>query len=132
MRSVTIATDQRGFALLAVTLVLALLGVVVTELAFSMRLEAAMVRSYKDAIIARHLAEAGIHQAIREILNDASVHGLDEDGQVAFFQAPPGTGAESKDDLERRLHDEVCSGRVALATAQQSLAGNWQLAAGQF
>jgi len=96
MRSVTIATDQRGFALLAVTLVLALLGVVVTELAFSMRLEAAMVRSYKDAVLARHLAEAGIQQAIREILNDASIHGLDEDGQVAFFQAPPGTAATPK------------------------------------
>ena len=80
MRPVTIATDQRGFALLAVILVLALLGVVVTELAFSMRLEAAMVRSYKDSVLARHLAEAGIQQAIREILNDASIHGLDEDG----------------------------------------------------
>ena len=57
-----LATDQSGFALLAVTLVLALLGVVVTELAFSMRLEAAMVRSYKDAILARHLAEAGIQR----------------------------------------------------------------------
>jgi len=93
MRPVTIATDQRGFALLAVTLVLALLGIVVTEFAFSMRLEAAMVRAYKDAVLARHLAEAGIQQAIREILNDASVHGLDEDGQVAFYQAPPGTAA---------------------------------------
>jgi general secretion pathway protein K len=79
--------DQGGFALLAVTLVLALLGVVVTELAFSMRLEAAMVRSYKDSVLARHLAEAGIEQGIREVLNDATVHGLDEDGQVVFFQA---------------------------------------------
>jgi general secretion pathway protein K len=89
----SLATDQRGFALLAVTLVLALLGVVVSEFAFSMRLEAAMVRSYKDAILARHLAEAGFQQAVREILSDATVHGLDDDGQVAFFQAPPGTGA---------------------------------------
>jgi general secretion pathway protein K len=80
--------DQRGFALLAVTLVMALLGVVVTELAFSMRLEAAMVRSYRDSILARHLAEAGIQQGIREILNESTVHGLDEDGQVVFYQAP--------------------------------------------
>jgi general secretion pathway protein K len=96
MRSVQAATDQRGFALLAVTLVLALLGVAVTEFAFSMRLEAAMVRSYKDAVLARHLAEAGIQQAIREVLNDAAVHGLDEDGQVVFYQAPPGGGATPK------------------------------------
>ncbi len=96
MRSVQAATDQRGFALLAVTLVLALMGVAVTEFAFSMRLEAAMVRSYKDAVLARHLAEAGIQQAIREVLNDAAVHGLDEDGQVVFYQAPPGGGATPK------------------------------------
>ena len=96
MRPVQAATDQRGFALLAVTLVLALMGVAVTEFAFSMRLEAAMVRSYKDAVLARHLAEAGIQQAIREVLNDAAVHGLDEDGQVVFYQAPPGGGATPK------------------------------------
>lgn len=86
---------QGGFALLAVMLVLALLGVVVTELAFSMRLEAAMVRSYKDGVVARHLAEAGIQQGIREVLNEATVHGLDEDGQVLFYQAPQ-TGATPK------------------------------------
>ena len=96
MRPGVRATDERGFALLAVTLVLALLGVVVTEFAFSMRLEAAMVRSYKSGILARHLAEAGIQQAIREILNDAAVHGLDEDGQVTFHQAPPGSAATPK------------------------------------
>ncbi|HEV8437047.1 MAG TPA: hypothetical protein VGT40_03040 [Methylomirabilota bacterium] len=96
MRLPSIATEQRGFALLAVTLVLALLGVVVTEFAFSMRLEAAMVRSYKDGILARHLAEAGIQQAIREILNDATVHGLDEEGQVVFYQAPLGGTAVPK------------------------------------
>ncbi len=96
MRATGALTDQRGFALLAVTLVLALLGVVITEFAFSMRLEAAMVRSYKDAILARHLAEAGIQQGIREILSDATVHGLDDDGQVAFYQAPPGSAATPK------------------------------------
>ena len=93
MRPLSVGADQRGFALLAVTLVLALLAVVVSEFAFSMRLEAAMVRSYKDAILARHLAEAGFQQAVREILSDATVHGLDDNGQVAFFQAAPGSGA---------------------------------------
>ncbi|HXJ80673.1 MAG TPA: hypothetical protein VMS64_18585 [Candidatus Methylomirabilis sp.] len=83
-----LARDQRGFALLAVTLVMALLGVVVTELAFSMRLEAAMVRSYRDGLLARHLAEAGIEQGIREVITDSTVHGIDEDGQVIFYRAP--------------------------------------------
>ena len=72
------AHDERGFALLAVILVMTLLAVVVTEFAFSMRLEASMVRAYRDGVLARNLAEAGIQQAIREILSDANVHGLDE------------------------------------------------------
>ncbi len=61
-------TNERGFALLGVMLVLALLGVVVGELSVSMRLEASMVRSYKENVLATHLAEAAIQQAIREIL----------------------------------------------------------------
>jgi len=93
MRPAAVASDQRGFALLAVTLVLALLGVVVSELAFSMRLQAAMVRSYKDAVLARQLAEAGIQQGIREVLSDATVQGLDEDGQVVFYRVAQ-TGAK--------------------------------------
>ena len=79
-------TDQGGFALLAVMLVLALMGVAITEFAFSMRLEAAMVRSFKEATLTRHLAEAGVQQAIREVLSDSAVHGLDDDGKVVFFQ----------------------------------------------
>ena len=90
------AADQRGFALLAVMLVLALLGVAITEFAFSMRLEAAMVRTYKDAALARNLAEAGLQQAIREIVNDSAVHGLDEEGQVVFYRAPAGGGPAPK------------------------------------
>lgn len=81
---------ERGFALLAVMLVMALLGVVLAEFAYSMRLEASMVRAYKESLIAGHLAEAGVHQAIREILSEARISGLDEDGQVVFYRLPPG------------------------------------------
>ncbi len=88
-----LARDERGFALLAVILVLSLLAVVVTEFAFSMRLEASMVRAYRDGVLARNLAEAGVQQAIREILSDANVHGLDESGQVAFYTVPAGSTA---------------------------------------
>jgi general secretion pathway protein K len=96
------AHEERGFALLAVILVLALLGVVVTEFAFSMRLEASMVRAYRDSVLARNLAEAGVQQAMREILTDANVHGLDETGQVAFYTVPAGsTAAKRLPSLER-------------------------------
>jgi general secretion pathway protein K len=71
-------------------LVLALLAVVVTEFAFSARLEASMVRAYRDGVQARHLAEAGVQQAIREILSQSQVAALDEDGHLVFYRALPG------------------------------------------
>jgi type II secretory pathway component PulK len=83
--------DQRGFALLAVMLVLALLGVVVTEFVFSMRLEASMVRSYKESVLAGYLAEGAVQQALRELLSPADVHGLDETGDLAFYRMPAGS-----------------------------------------
>jgi general secretion pathway protein K len=84
--------DQRGFALLAVMLVLALLGVVVTELSMSMRLEASMVRSYKESVLATHLAEAAVQQAMREILGPGNIQALDRDGALVFLRAGEGAG----------------------------------------
>jgi general secretion pathway protein K len=78
--------NERGFALLAVMLVMTLLAIVVTELAMSMRLEASMVRSYKDVTLATHLAEAAVQQAIREILGPVSIDALDEDGTLSFYR----------------------------------------------
>ena len=83
-------TRERGFVLLAVLLVLTLLAVVVTELAFSARLEASMVRSYRDGVLGRHLAEAAVQQAIREIATPAQVAALDETGQLVFYRVLPG------------------------------------------
>jgi len=50
--------NERGFALLSVLLVLALLAVVVTEFSMSARLESSMIRSYRDGVLATYLAEA--------------------------------------------------------------------------
>ncbi|HWN90003.1 MAG TPA: prepilin-type N-terminal cleavage/methylation domain-containing protein, partial [Verrucomicrobiae bacterium] len=101
-------TNQRGFALLAVMLVLALLGVVVTELSVSMRLEASMVRSYKESVLATHLAEAAIQQAIREILGPGGVQALDQDGTLVFLRAPTGTALPVK--LPRLPREHVVLG----------------------
>jgi len=84
--------NERGFALLAVMLVLALMGVVVTEFAFSMRLEASMVRSYKERLLAGYLAEAAVQQAIREVLGPSDVQALDDKGNLVFYGAPAGVG----------------------------------------
>lgn len=78
--------NERGFALLVVMLVMTLLAIVVTELAMSMRLEASMVRSYKDVTLAAHLAEAAVQQATREILGPTSIQALDEDGTLSFYR----------------------------------------------
>ena len=79
-------TGERGFALIAVLLVLALLGVVGAEFAYSMRLEASSVRTYRDGIIAAHLAEAGVAQATREIAADFAFACMAEDHEVTFYQ----------------------------------------------
>jgi general secretion pathway protein K len=72
-------TDQRGFALVAVLLVLAFVAVIGAEFAYSMRLEATAARVYKETVIATHLAEAGIEQAKRELLADIGWVGLGDD-----------------------------------------------------
>jgi general secretion pathway protein K len=110
------ARDERGFVLLAVLLTLTLLAVVVTEMAFSARLEASMVRAYRDGVLARHLAEAAVQQALREIVTPAQVTALDESGQVVFYRVllprtrvPLGAG-----EFSYRLADE--SARLGLNT----------------
>jgi len=57
-----VSRDERGFALIVVLLVVAVVGVVGAEFAYSMRLEATAVRAYKDGIIGSHLAEAAVAQ----------------------------------------------------------------------
>jgi type II secretory pathway component PulK len=79
--------SERGFALLSVMLVLALLAVVVTEFAMSTRLEGSMIRAYRDDVLATHLAEAGVQQALREILGPGTVVALDADGSLTFYRA---------------------------------------------
>ncbi|MBI4638377.1 MAG: general secretion pathway protein GspK [Candidatus Rokubacteria bacterium] len=116
--------DQRGFALLAVLLVLALVGVLGAEFAYSMRLEAAAVRGYKEAVIAAHLAEAGVAQAVREIVGDVAWAAVADDGLLTFYRrdrtrvarlprerVPLGAG-----EFAYRLSDE--EGRVNVNTAQ--------------
>lgn len=36
-----------------------------------------------------------------------------------------GTGAKTKDQIENKLHDLVCSGTITLALAQKEIATNW-------
>ncbi len=81
----TATKNERGFALLMVLLVLALVAVVSAEFAYSMRLEAAAVRAYKNGIIGSHLAETALEQAIREIVADAAFVVEEDDGLLTFY-----------------------------------------------
>ncbi len=76
---------ERGFALVAVLLVMGLLGVVGAEFAYSMRLEASAVRGWKASIVATHLAEAAVEQAMREIAGPGVYVALGEDGLLTFY-----------------------------------------------
>jgi general secretion pathway protein K len=78
-------SPQRGFALIAVLLVLAMVGVLGAEFAYSMRLEATSVRAYKDTLTAAHLAEAAIAQGIREIAGDVTYAVVAEDDSSLTF-----------------------------------------------
>jgi len=72
-------TGQRGFALVAVLLVLAFVAVIGAEFAYSMRLEATAARVYKETLIATHLAEAGLEQAIRELVAEFATVSVGDD-----------------------------------------------------
>lgn len=76
---------ERGFAMVAVLLVLALIGLLGAEFAYSMRLEARAARNYKDTVMAGYLAEAGLENAIREIVGQGTLVAEAEDGELTFY-----------------------------------------------
>jgi general secretion pathway protein K len=78
--------DQRGFALLAVLLVLALVGIIGVEFGYSMRLEATAARTWKEGVVATHLAEAGVAQALREIVGASGQVAPGDDDLLTFYR----------------------------------------------
>jgi len=78
-------SGERGFALVAVLLVLGLLGIIGAEFSYSMRLEASAIRAFRDNINAAHLAEAGLEQALRELSGDVKAVSEAVDGLLTFY-----------------------------------------------
>jgi general secretion pathway protein K len=60
---------DRGMALMVVLWILALLGIIFTTFAFSMRTELAATGNFKEAAEAYYIAEAGVYRAAAEIIN---------------------------------------------------------------
>jgi len=88
------ATDQQGFALMAVLLGLTLLTVVVLEFTFAMRLEASAGHAFKQDRFAAHLAEAAVQRALLEIASGATV-AADAKGRLTFYRTTPGSTNEA-------------------------------------
>jgi general secretion pathway protein K len=107
-RRVRDAGDEQGFALIAVLLVLAFVAVIGAEFAYSMRLEATAARVYKETLIATHLAEAGLEQAIRELATTYAFVGLgDERDRDADVQCPLTFYSRERLAIKRLPHRNV-------------------------
>jgi general secretion pathway protein K len=122
-------------------LVVALLTVVVLELAVGMRLEASAGRSFREELLASHLAEAAVQQALREVLSQAPIQAVDEDGALVFYRLVPGSTLPARlpslprtrvplgpGEFSYRLTDE--EGRLNLNRAAPDRVGRLLLALG--
>jgi general secretion pathway protein K len=103
--------NERGFALIAVLMVLAFVAIIGAEFAYSMRLEASAARAYKENLIAAHLAEAGLEQAIREIVADFAYVGLGDSKELeADPECPLVFYSRDRFVLKRLPHRNVALG----------------------
>jgi general secretion pathway protein K len=117
-------SGERGFALVAVLLVLGLLGIIGAEFAYSMRLEASATRAWRDNISAAHLAEAGLEQAIRELSGDVKFASEAVDGLLTFYSQAPGAQSVALPRLPRarvRLGPGEFSYRITDEQARMSV-----------
>jgi len=127
-------SGERGFALLGVMRVVALLTVVVLELTVALRLEASAGRSFRDDLLASHLAEAAVQQALGEVLSQAPIQAVDETGALVFYRIVPGSTMPQRlpslprdrvvlgpGEFSYRLTDE--EGRLDLNTASPGRVG---------
>lgn len=83
-------SNERGVALVMVLWVLTLMTLIVTEFAYSMRVESLSVRNFKDEAKARELARAGINLAFAELMRDYAMVFLDKDGNTSFAKRQGG------------------------------------------
>lgn len=81
--------NDRGIALILILWVLTLLSVMATQFAYSMRNEASITRNFREETEAHYFSKAGVHLAIREILQEVGVHTKDPSGNLTFFKIPP-------------------------------------------
>ena len=97
MKIFKLHTNQSGIALIVVLWVLVLLMALATEFAFSMKGEVNTTRNFKEDIQTYHLAKAGIHLAMAEILSPSSFHALHRDFGLILGAPIKGSEGEPTD-----------------------------------
>jgi general secretion pathway protein K len=115
---------ERGLALVAVLVTLALLLAVAGELAQAMRIEGRATAGFRHAAVTAQLAEAGYHRAVAELLPDVLAHELDPEGRLAMrrtrlgtVEAPARSGLTlGRGQLGYRITDESARLNVNRAT----------------
>ncbi len=83
------SSRQKGFALLLTLWVIALIIVMATEFAYTMRTEVKIAINYRDEVQAYYLAWAGVQAALYEIGKPFTGTIIGSDGQIVLV--PPGT-----------------------------------------
>ena len=94
MKVLRLYTNQNGIALMVVMWVLVLLMALATEFAFSMKGEVNTTRNFKEDAETYHLAKAGIHLGMAEVLLPASFHALHPDRGLVI--GPPTMKAQEE------------------------------------
>ena len=94
MKILRLYTNQNGIALMVVLWVLVLLMALATEFAFSMKGEVNTTRNFKEDAETYHLAKAGIHLGMAEVLLPASFHALHPDRGLVI--GPPTMKAQEE------------------------------------
>jgi len=94
MKVLRLYTNQNGIALMVVLWVLVLLMALATEFAFSMKGEVNTTRNFKEDAETYHLAKAGIHLGMAEVLLPASFHALHPDRGLVI--GPPTMKAQEE------------------------------------
>ncbi len=102
-------TNNRGISLIIVLWVMLLLTTIVTEFAYTMRVETDAARNFRDETSAYYIATAGIQMALNEISEGSDFVMIDGNGRLAFVKIEDGDikPVEAKRELD------LGEGRVA-------------------
>ena len=84
MKILRLYANQSGIALMVVLWVLVLLMALATEFAFSMKGEVNTTRNFKEDVESYHLAKAGVHLGMAEVLLPASFHALPSEQELVI------------------------------------------------